>query len=141
MIRYAIGRALLEGVHESPLPSAIQSFSRSAVCGCDQRLAKVIGAAGELIGHTRPISFFGKSRRFAQHWHDALAREELVRDQEAKLRDQSGKLREHAGFTLAMSLGGHGHALMGGGRRAAQGSLPGSALPGIDRWEDVFRHH
>jgi PAS domain S-box-containing protein len=99
--------------HESPLPSAIQSLRDQRFLDVNQRLAKVIGCTrGELIGQRPTDLHLWDKPEIAQGWYDALAREELVRDQDAKLRDQTGTLREMRVSLSAVSLGGQAHAML-----------------------------
>ena len=74
--------------HESPLPSAIQSFPDQRFVDVNQRLAQVTGhQREEMIGRTPAELCLWERPEVADQWYEALVRHQLVRDQEAKIRN------------------------------------------------------
>src|SRR6266850_4696301 len=99
--------------HESPLPSAIQSFPDQRFVDVNQRLAELMGSTRkELIGRMAGDLFLWDSPGAADQWYAAVFRQEVVRDQQAKMRSQSGALREMRVSLSPLSLNGQPHALL-----------------------------
>jgi PAS domain S-box-containing protein len=99
--------------HESPLPSGIQSASDQRFVDVNQRLAEVAGCKREdLIGRTPMELCLWAKPEVADQWHQALLRQELVRDQEANIRTQSGDLHEVLITLSPLALGQQPHLLL-----------------------------
>jgi len=99
--------------HESPLPSGIQSFPDHRFVDVNQRLAEIVGAKREdMIGRTPAELFMWEKPDVADQWYEGLARQELVRDQEAKIRSQAGALHEVLISLSPVALGGRPHLLL-----------------------------
>jgi two-component system cell cycle sensor histidine kinase/response regulator CckA len=99
--------------HASPLPSGIQNFSDKRFVDVNQRLAEVAGCkCDEMIGRTPAELFLWEKPGLVDQWYEALARQELVRDQEANLRTQAGGLREMRVSLSPLTLDGQPHVLL-----------------------------
>jgi PAS domain S-box-containing protein len=99
--------------HESPLPSGIQSFPDQRFVDVNQRLAQVTGyKREEMIGRTPAELFLWEKPEVADQWHEGLLRQELVRDQEAKIRNQAGAQLEVLVSVSPIALGGQPHLLL-----------------------------
>jgi PAS domain S-box-containing protein len=81
--------------HESPLPSGIQSFPDQCLVDVNERLAQVTGyKREEMIGRTPAELCLWEKPEAADQWYEGLVRQQLVRDQEARIRKQAGALVE-----------------------------------------------
>jgi PAS domain S-box-containing protein len=99
--------------HESPLPSGIQSFPDQRFVDVNQRLAQVTGYKREdMIGRTPAELFLWEKPVVADQWYEGLFRQELVRDQEAKIRNQAGALLEVLVSLSPIALGEQPHVLL-----------------------------
>ncbi|HVM50143.1 MAG TPA: response regulator [Candidatus Acidoferrum sp.] len=99
--------------HESPVPSAIQSFPDQRFVDVNERLVRVTGRArGQLIGHSPAELAIWEQPALTEAWYEALARQENVREQPAKIRSGDGALREMLVSLSPISLGGQPHALL-----------------------------
>jgi PAS domain S-box-containing protein len=99
--------------HESPLPSGIQSFPDRRFVDVNQRLAQVTGhIREEMIGRTPAELFLWEKPEVADQWYEALARHQLVRDQEAKIRKEPGELLEVLVSLSPIALGEQPHVLL-----------------------------
>jgi two-component system cell cycle sensor histidine kinase/response regulator CckA len=99
--------------HESPLPSGIQSFPDQRFVDVNQRLAQVTGQKREeMIGRTPAELCLWEKPEVADQWYEGLVRQQLVRDQEAKIRNQAGALREVLVSLSPVALGGQPHVLL-----------------------------
>jgi PAS domain S-box-containing protein len=99
--------------HESPHPSGIQSFSDQRFVDVNQRLAQVTGyKREEMIGRTPAELFLWEKPEVADQWYESLLRQELVRDQEAKIRNQAGALLEVLVSLSPITLGEQPHVLL-----------------------------
>jgi PAS domain S-box-containing protein len=99
--------------HESPLPSGIQSFPDQRFVDVNQRLAQVTGyKREEMIGRTPAELFLWEKPAVADQWYEGLLRQELVRDQEAKIRNQAGALLEVLVSLSPIALGEQPHVLL-----------------------------
>ncbi|MGD0258301.1 MAG: response regulator [Verrucomicrobiota bacterium] len=99
--------------HESPLPSGILSFPDQRFVDVNQRLAQVSGhKREEMIGRTPAELFLWEKPEVSDLWYEGLARQQLVRDQEAKLRNQTGALIEVHVSLSPIALGGQPHVLL-----------------------------
>jgi PAS domain S-box-containing protein len=99
--------------HESPLPSGIQSFPDQRFVDVNQRLAQVTGyKREEMIGRTPAELFLWEKPEVADQWYEGLLRQELVRDQEAKIRNQAGAQLEVLVSLSLIALGGQPHLLL-----------------------------
>ncbi len=99
--------------HESPLPSGIQRLTDHAFVDVNQRLAELAGhTPAEMIGRTpAQLGLFDKPEA-AVGWYQALARQELVRDQEAKILNQGGAMHEVLVSLSPFALGVQPHLLL-----------------------------
>jgi two-component system cell cycle sensor histidine kinase/response regulator CckA len=99
--------------HESPLPSGIQSFPDQRFVDVNQRLAEVCGCKREqMIGRSAAELFLWENPALADQWYEALSKQELVREQEAKIRAQSGAVREMRVSLSPLALDGQPHVLL-----------------------------
>ena len=99
--------------HESPLPSGIQSLSDQRFVDVNQRLAQVAGRRREdMIGRTPAELSLWEKPALADPWYAALAKNEVVKDQEVNLRTQAGALREMQVSLSPLALGGQPHSLL-----------------------------
>jgi PAS domain S-box-containing protein len=99
--------------HESPLPSGIQSFPDQRFVDVNQRLAQVADCRREeMIGRTPAELFLWEKPEVSEQWYEGLVRQQLVRDQEAKIRNRSGALREVLVSLSPLALGGQSHVLL-----------------------------
>jgi PAS domain S-box-containing protein len=99
--------------HESPLPSGIQSFPDQRFVDVNQRLAQVTGyKREEMIGRTPVELFLWEKPEIADQWYEGLLRQELVRDQEAKIRNQAGALLEVLVSLSPIALAEQPHVLL-----------------------------
>ena len=99
--------------HESPLPSGIQNFSDQRFVDVNQRLAEVAGfTREEMIGRTPAELFLWEKPAMVDEWYNRISRQELVRDQEAKIRNQAGTLREMLVSLSPVTLGGQPNVLL-----------------------------
>jgi PAS domain S-box-containing protein len=99
--------------HESPLPSAIQSFPDQRFVDVNQRFADVAGLQREdLIGRTAAELLLWEKPALADEWYESMLRQELVRDQEGKLRTPAGELRELLVSLSPVALGEQPHVLL-----------------------------
>ena len=99
--------------HESPVPSAIQSFADQRFVDVNLRLAEIAGfKRDEMIGRTPTELFLWEKPELAEQWFLSLKKQEQVRDQEANLRTQAGMLREMRVSLSPLALNGQPHALL-----------------------------
>ena len=99
--------------HESPLPSGIQSFPDQRFVDVNQRLAQAAGyKREEMIGRTPAELFLWEKPELSDQWYEGLVRQQLVRDQEAKIRNQAGALREMLVSLSPIALGEQPHVLL-----------------------------
>jgi PAS domain S-box-containing protein len=99
--------------HESPLPSGIQSFPDQRFVDVNQRLAQAAGyKREEMVGRTPAELFLWEKPGLSDQWYDGLVRQQLVRDQEAKIRNQAGALREMLVSLAPIALGDQPHVLL-----------------------------
>ena len=99
--------------HESPLAGAIQRLPDQCFVDVSERLAEIIGSQRKDLLGRKPseLSLWGKPE-VADKWYEGLSRNEVVRDQEAKMRDARGTMREVRVSLSPLSLGGQPHALL-----------------------------
>ena len=98
---------------ESPIPSAIQSLPDKRFVDVNARLVQVTGRSrAELIGRTTAEFSLWEKPAAAEQWYEALLRNELVRDQPARLRTHDGGLREMLVTVSSVAMGGQPHALL-----------------------------
>ncbi len=98
---------------ESPIPSAIQSFPDQHIVDVNDRFEQVTGCSrNDLIGHTPGELNLWEKPAVADQWYEALVRQELVRDQAAKIRARTGSLREMLVSLTPMAMGGQPHVLL-----------------------------
>jgi two-component system, cell cycle sensor histidine kinase and response regulator CckA len=98
---------------ESPIPSAIQTFPDQKIVDVNERFIQVTGCAREeLIGQTPSGLFLWEKPEVADQWYEALVRQELVRDQPAKIRSRSGTLCEMLVSLSPVAMGGQPHVLL-----------------------------
>ena len=99
--------------NESPIPSAIQSFPDQRIVDVNERFIQVTGCAREdLVGQTPAGLFLWEKPDAADQWYEALVRQELVRDQPAKIRSKSGALREMLVSLSPVAMQGNPHTLL-----------------------------
>ena len=99
--------------HHSPLPSALQSLSEQRFLDVNQRFAELSGySREELIGRTASELRLWEQPAAAAHWYEGLARQELVREQEAVIHHRTGGGREVRVSLSAVTLSGQPHALL-----------------------------
>jgi PAS domain S-box-containing protein len=99
--------------HQTPLPSCIQSFPDQRFVDVNERMAQVAGyKREEMIDRTPAELFLWEKPEVADQWYEGLLRQELVRDQEARIRNQAGGLREMLVSLSSIALGGQPHALL-----------------------------
>jgi two-component system cell cycle sensor histidine kinase/response regulator CckA len=99
--------------HESPLPSAIQSYPDQRFVDVNQRFAEVVGYSREkIIGRTSADLFLWEKPEIADQWFERLLKRELVRDQEAKIRNEAGTFRELLVSLSVVALGGQPNVLL-----------------------------
>jgi len=99
--------------HESPLPSGIQSFTDQRFMDVNQRLAEIAGyKREEMLGRTPTELSLWEQSAIADQWYAGLVRQELVRDQEAKIRNQAGALLEVMVSLSPIALGEQPHVLL-----------------------------
>jgi len=99
--------------HESPLPSAIQSFSDQRFVDVNQSFAEVAGCQREdLIGRTAAELLLWEKPALADQWYESMSRQELVRDKEGKIRGRSGEVRELLVSLSPVALGAQPHVLL-----------------------------
>jgi two-component system, cell cycle sensor histidine kinase and response regulator CckA len=97
----------------SPVPSAIQSFPDQRFVDVNGRLVQVTGCAREeLIGRTPAELFLWEHPAIADQWYEALIRQQVVRDQPARIRTPQGALREMLVSLSPVALGGKPHVLL-----------------------------
>jgi PAS domain S-box-containing protein len=93
--------------YENPLPSAIQSFPDQRFMDVNQRFLDVAGCKREeMIGRTPAELFLWEKPALADQWYETLAKQGLVREEEARLRAQSGRFREMRVSMSPLALGG-----------------------------------
>jgi PAS domain S-box-containing protein len=99
--------------HESPLPSAIQSYPDQRFVDVNQRFAEVAGfPREEIIGRTAADLFLWEKPEVTDQWYERLLKQEIVRDQEAKIRNQTGSFRELLVSLSVVALGGQPNVLL-----------------------------
>jgi two-component system cell cycle sensor histidine kinase/response regulator CckA len=99
--------------HESPLASGIQSFPDQRFVDVNQMLAQVTGHKREqMIGRTPAELCLWEKPEIADQWYEGLLRQELLRDQEAKLRKEAGALIEVLVSLSPIALGEQPHVLL-----------------------------
>jgi two-component system cell cycle sensor histidine kinase/response regulator CckA len=99
--------------HESPLPSAIQSFPDQRFVEVNQRFVEVTGYASEyLIGRTASDLFLWENPGIADQWYESVLRKDLVRDQEGRIKTSDGKTRDLLVSLSIVALGSQNHVLM-----------------------------
>jgi two-component system cell cycle sensor histidine kinase/response regulator CckA len=99
--------------HESPLASGIQSLPDQRFVDVNQRLAQVTGHKREqMIGRTPTELCLWEKPEIADQWYEGLLRQELLRDQEAKLRKEAGALIEVLVSLSPIALGEQSHVLL-----------------------------
>ncbi len=99
--------------NESPVPSAIQSLPDQRIVDVNERFVQVTGCTrDELIGQTPAELSMWEKPEVAHQWYEALVRQELVRDQAAKIHDKSGAFREMLVSLSPVAVGGKPHVLM-----------------------------
>ena len=99
--------------NESPIPSAIQRFSDHCIVDVNERWLQVTGCSrAELIGHTPADLFLWDKPAVADQWYAALLRQEIVRDQSAKIRHREGGLCEMLVSLSPVNVGGKPHVLL-----------------------------
>jgi two-component system, cell cycle sensor histidine kinase and response regulator CckA len=99
--------------HESPLPSGIQSFPDQRFVDVNQRLAQAAGCKREeMIGRTPAELCLWEKPELSDQWYEGVVRQQLVRDQEAKIRNQAGALIEVLVSLSPIALGAQPHVLM-----------------------------
>jgi len=98
---------------ESPVPSAIQSLPDLRLVTVNEGFIKATGCAREeLLGHSPADLFLWDKPELADQWYAALARNQVVRDQPAKLHAKSGALREMLVSLANVTMAGKPHALL-----------------------------
>lgn len=98
---------------ESPVPSAIQTFPDRRIVDVNERLMQVTGCSREeLIGQTAADLSLWEKPELADQWYEAIVRQELVRDQAAKIRSKSGSLREMLVSLSPVIMSGKPHVLL-----------------------------
>ena len=99
--------------HESPLPSAIQSFPDQRFVEVNQRFVEVTGYASEnIIGRTASELFLWENPGIADQWYESVLRKDLVRDQEGRIKTSDGKIRDLLVSLSIVALGSQNHVLM-----------------------------
>jgi len=99
--------------NENPVPSAIQSFPDQRIVDVNERFLQVMGCSREdLIGQTPADLKMWEKQEVADQWYEAMVRQELVRDQSAKIRSKGGSLREMQVSLSPVAMGGQPHALL-----------------------------
>jgi PAS domain S-box-containing protein len=99
--------------HQSPLPSGIQSFPDQRFVDVNNRLAEAAGfKREEMIGRTAAELFIWEKPAAADEWYERLLRQEVVRDQEAKIHHQAGTLIEMLVSLSPVTLAGQPHVLL-----------------------------
>jgi PAS domain S-box-containing protein len=99
--------------HESPLPSAIQSFPDQRFVDVNQRFTEVTGYRPEhLIGHTATELFMWEKPEIAEQLYDSMLRQDSVRDKECTIRTPKGELRELLVSLSPFALGEQPHVLL-----------------------------
>ena len=99
--------------NESPVPSAIQSFPDQRIIDVNERFLQVTGCTREeLMGQTPTGLFLWDKPEAADQWYEAVVRQELVRDQPAKIRSKNGVLREMLVSLSPVAMGGQPHVLL-----------------------------
>jgi PAS domain S-box-containing protein len=99
--------------HHSPLPSALQSLSDQRFLDANQRFAELSGYnRQDLIGRTAFELRLWEQPAAAAHWYQRLAKQELVREQEAVIHHRTAGGREVRISLSAVTLGGQPHALL-----------------------------
>ncbi len=99
--------------HQSAQPSAIQCFSDRRFVEANERFAEITGwSREEIIGRTPAELFLWENPAMADQWYDAVARNQVVREQDAKFRTQNGTLRELLVSMSPFALGKDPHVLL-----------------------------
>lgn len=99
--------------HHSPLPSAVQSLSDQRFLDVNQRFSELTGySRQELIGRTATELGLWERPAAAAHWYEGLAKQQLVREQEAVIHHRMAGAREVRVSLSAVTLGGQPHALL-----------------------------
>jgi two-component system cell cycle sensor histidine kinase/response regulator CckA len=97
----------------SPVPSAIQSLPDRRILDVNQRFMQVTGCTrDELLGQTAASLALWEHPEMADQWYDALVRNEVVRDQPARIRDHGGVLREMLVSLSPVLMSGQPHVLL-----------------------------
>ena len=99
--------------HESPIPSGIQRLSDRRFIDVNQCLAQISGCKrDDMLGRTPAELFLWEKPELADKWVDSLLREEMVRDQEARIRTQAGALHEVLASCSLLTFAGEPHLLL-----------------------------
>jgi PAS domain S-box-containing protein len=98
---------------ENPIPSAIQGLHDHRFVDVNERFLQITGySRDELLGQTPAKFCLWEKPEAAAQWYEALDRNELVREQPARIRTRADCFREMLVSMAAVTMGGKAHTLL-----------------------------
>ncbi len=99
--------------HSSPIPSGILTLDGHRFVDVNDRLVALTGCArNKLMGSASNEHLLWEQPELAEQWVTRLAKNEEVREENAKVRSLSGAIHDVLVSLIPLSLGGHAHALL-----------------------------